>query len=264
MSVFDHMAWAKRQKTGSVGRKAVLMALAERTGDRPTCWPSQVLIAEETEQSVRTVRRHLGDLEEQGLIRSSRTYQTEDGAPISRGRARNRYELLIDQPVRMSGEKAADQADKSDRPSGQTGTTKRTRVAAELPVLEEPSLEHPPNPPSGSSPGALFEAPPAESDLTAMFEEFWMIYPRRVAKAEARRAWKTAIRSAPVDEIMEGARRYTAETEGRDPAHIAHPATWLRGQRWEDEPGSNATRPRNGASGRVTVSRVQREGRIEA
>lgn len=242
MSVFDHMAWAKRQKTGSVGRKAVLMALAERTGDRPTCWPSQVLIAEETEQSVRTVRRHLGDLEEQGLIRSSRTYQTEDGAPISRGRARNRYELLIDQPVRMSGEKADDQADKSSRPSGQTGTTKRSPVAAELPVLEEPSLEHPPNPPSDSSPGALFEAPPAESDLDAEFEAFWKRYPRRVGKGHAQRAFRTARRVASMEAIFAGVDRYASEVAGSELRFVAHPSSWLSAHRWEDEPGANLRR----------------------
>lgn len=155
MSVFDHMAWAKAQKTGSVGRKAVLMALAERTGDKPTCFPSQELIAAETEQSVRTVRRALDDLEAAGFISHERRYTTEDGVALGRGKACNRYTLLIDQPANLSCGQP--------RPTGQPDTTNRptegdqpdTAMASEVPSSGLPSED-----PSFFAADAAAEPPP--------------------------------------------------------------------------------------------------------
>lgn len=164
MSVYDTMAWAKAQVTGSVGRKAVLMALAERTGEQPVCWPSQALLAAETEQSVRTVRRCLADLEAAGLIVSKRCYTLPDGTSLPRGKARNEYTLLVDQADSLTssdpgpsgqgcgllvGGPSGQIVTLVPRPSGQTETTKRpngadqadTVVAAEVPVLELPSSE---------------------------------------------------------------------------------------------------------------------------
>lgn len=74
MSV-EAMTWALRRRAGSVGHKAVLMALADRAGFDGTCFPSQKLIAEETEQGLRTVQRQLDDLETAGLIARERRYR---------------------------------------------------------------------------------------------------------------------------------------------------------------------------------------------
>lgn len=142
MSVFDHMAWAKRQKTGSVGAKAVLMALAERTGDEPVAFPSQIRLAEETEQSERTVRTHLARLEELGLIKRSRRYVDSRGRQLPRGKACNQYELLIDQPANIAG--GPDEPD--DGPTGNEDTTNRQAVAGEEPWVD-PHENHTPAPP---------------------------------------------------------------------------------------------------------------------
>lgn len=144
-TAYDTMAWAKSQRTGSVGRKAVLMALAERTGEEPVCWPSQALLAAETEQSERTVRRHLAEMEEAGLIASRRCYTLSDGTRLPRGRARNEYRLAVDQPDKLaawSGGSTGQSGRLVARPTGQPGTTNRTpaadqpdtAVSSELPV----------------------------------------------------------------------------------------------------------------------------------
>lgn len=75
------------------------------------------------------------------------------------------------------------------------------------------------------------------------FDAFWNIYPRKEGKAKARLAWMKAIRQAEIDTIMAGAQRYR-DDPNRDPAFTAHPATWLNGDRWEDEPlPSRSSRP---------------------
>jgi len=70
------------------------------------------------------------------------------------------------------------------------------------------------------------------------FDKFWAAYPRRIAKGAARKAWDKAIKNgADPDEIIWGARAYASLP--RDPAdglkYVAHPATWLNAERWEDE-----------------------------
>lgn len=68
----EAIMWARSVTTGSVGRKAVLLVLADYADERGECFPSQQLIAEHTEQSVRTVQRQIADLEAAKLIRRER------------------------------------------------------------------------------------------------------------------------------------------------------------------------------------------------
>jgi len=67
------------------------------------------------------------------------------------------------------------------------------------------------------------------------FSEFWDSVPRKVAKGQARKAWKTAVKKAPPETIIAAMKRYAKEREGKDAQFTAHPATWLNGERWADE-----------------------------
>ncbi len=66
------MAWAKAQKAGGPGIKAVLLVLADYADEQWSCFPGQQRIAEETEQSIRTVRAQLETLERR--VRVPKTY----------------------------------------------------------------------------------------------------------------------------------------------------------------------------------------------
>jgi len=69
-----------------------------------------------------------------------------------------------------------------------------------------------------------------------MFDEFWSIYPRKIAKAVARKAWSklTAEQQLMAAKVIDSHCQYwkTKETELE---FIPHPATWLNQERWEDE-----------------------------
>lgn len=70
-----------------------------------------------------------------------------------------------------------------------------------------------------------------------MFDAFWSVYPRRIAKGHARLAFrKQAMHTDPVA-IVNGAKKYAAftETQKIDQQYIPHPTTWLNGERWEDD-----------------------------
>lgn len=68
------------------------------------------------------------------------------------------------------------------------------------------------------------------------FETFWNIYPRKVAKRDALKAWKGVMsgKDAPtVAQVLAGVERYKAQK--LDPKFVAYPASWLRAGRWSDE-----------------------------
>jgi hypothetical protein len=68
------------------------------------------------------------------------------------------------------------------------------------------------------------------------FETFWRAYPRREAKGAARRAYEKARKSVSAETILQGAERYARERTFEDPKFTKHPATWLNGECWGDEP----------------------------
>jgi hypothetical protein len=91
------------------------------------------------------------------------------------------------------------------------------------------------------------------------FEEFWRIYPRKVGKGTARRAWAKAITGTSLEKITAAATRYASREfarmsagENPDLRYTAHPATWLNAERWDDETmptvGAPKTSPHGGRS----------------
>ena len=81
----------------------------------------------------------------------------------------------------------------------------------------------------------------ADHPMTRMddsFTRFWDAYPRKVAKQEAAKAWS----KIKVDEALQGrilaaldAQKKSDQWTRENGKYIPHPATWLRGRRWEDE-----------------------------
>ena len=67
----------------------------------------------------------------------------------------------------------------------------------------------------------------------ALFNDFWKAYPRKKGKGQAERAWTAAVKSAAPEEIIAGLLRVKWPS---DPQFIKHPATWLNGRCWLDEP----------------------------
>ncbi len=69
------------------------------------------------------------------------------------------------------------------------------------------------------------------------FDKFWAAYPRKVAKAEARKAWaQTASIRPDTDSLIKAVLSHcrTEQWMKSNGAFIPHAATWLRGERWED------------------------------
>lgn len=83
---------------------------------------------------------------------------------------------------------------------------------------------------------SLEQAESFEERVRDSFEEFWAAYPRKVAKAHARKMWArltegqrfAALQSLPVH-------IHYWRAAGREMERIPHAGSWISGERWEDE-----------------------------
>jgi hypothetical protein len=64
------------------------------------------------------------------------------------------------------------------------------------------------------------------------FDEFWNLYPKRVAKADALKAWNKAIKRKSPEELLKLTKVYS---EGKlpDQTYIPYPASWLNKELYE-------------------------------
>lgn len=67
---------------------------------------------------------------------------------------------------------------------------------------------------------------------TDRFDEFWAAYPKHRGKKDAQRAFRK-VRPSDVDKILSALE--AQKRTWNDPQFIPYPATWLNGERWEDE-----------------------------
>jgi len=73
------------------------------------------------------------------------------------------------------------------------------------------------------------------------FEAFWKLYPRRVSKGQAAKAYAAALKKTGAPAILAAITAQVPKlTAVSDPKFIPMPATWLNGERWLDEAPSLA------------------------
>ena len=69
------------------------------------------------------------------------------------------------------------------------------------------------------------------------FEEWWSVYPRKIAKPNALRAYQVALKKTTSDVLLSTVGKLAGEWSGRSREELKfcpHPATWLNGERWND------------------------------
>ena len=66
------------------------------------------------------------------------------------------------------------------------------------------------------------------------FEDFWALFPRKVAKLDARKSWARIPESCHL-EILVALVEWRRVWADKDYEYLPYPATWLRGERWTDE-----------------------------
>jgi Helix-turn-helix domain len=246
---FDAQAWARKIKTGSPSRKAVLMSIANRANDSDgACWPSQRRIADETEFSERTVREALKDLEDMDLIRRVKRRDTTDmiylnmedpgdGSTITpaaavaggggrRSRSSDYRQELPRQQLPVAPEAAAGD-ERQQLPVGAEAVAGDHRKQLPTNLSDEPTLNLSDEPKEKRRLNPSF---PEDS-----FDQFWKLYPDKKGKQLCREIWERKIECGKTDfeEIIGGLRKYIRCKPADRP--WLNPSTFLNQARWEDE-----------------------------
>ena len=77
--------------------------------------------------------------------------------------------------------------------------------------------------------------------IDADFDEFWKLYPRRIGRLAAERAYEKARKRATADAILAGLMLFNRNLPHEE-RFICHAQTWLNQGRWMDElPGVRQT-----------------------
>lgn len=220
------MSWqavsmAMKHRVGTPTRKAILLVIAEHcNADGENCTARYSTIADEAEVGLRSVKRAVPEMLAAGVL---------IGEP-------GRLGVAMERDIHMTN--GATQAPKRGH-SGTTSTGEAVppRHHAVPPRHREGATVAPPSEPVQNQSSTGPRAADAATDSNPDFIAFWSTYPKRADKGHARRAWRTAIRKATPAEIIAGAERYRDDPT-RNPKYTANPATWLNGERWNDEAGS--------------------------
>lgn len=84
---------------------------------------------------------------------------------------------------------------------------------------------------------AASEAAQQQDAQLDRFGAFWIVYPKKKSREEAKQAWIAAIgRGADPERMIAAATAYANERDGKDPQYTKHPATWLNKGCYDDEP----------------------------
>lgn len=202
----------------TLGDIAVFTALSIFANERREAWPSLKVLRELLESegltiSERTIARHISALESAGAI--SRTKST-DRTGRQNG-VRYRLDLL---QTNLSA-----RGDKSVSPKGVPNLSpKQTKET-------DSNKQSPSSPP--------------RDQIDADFEAWWLLVPRKVGKGQARTKYRSARKKVDAATLRAGIERYAAlvKRKGTEAQFIAHPATWLHGERWLDEEPPPRTEP---------------------
>jgi len=73
------------------------------------------------------------------------------------------------------------------------------------------------------------------NNYSVQFEEFWKLYPRKLAKKKAEESFKKAVKVVDSKDIIAGLKKYLTVWAGKEHDFIPHASTWLNQHRWEDE-----------------------------
>jgi hypothetical protein len=65
-----------------------------------------------------------------------------------------------------------------------------------------------------------------ENTVDDSFDTFWLLYPKKIAKADAVKAWKQVLKKKTADEMIALTKAYS-ESKLPDMTYIPYPASWL-------------------------------------
>jgi hypothetical protein len=198
----EAVALVLNQSKATGRAKLVLIGIANHLGDQGA-WPAISTLARYANASERSVKRDIQELVELGELRVEL-----QNAPTRNQYKTNLYWITISSGVTDLASGVTDWVSRGDS-SGKSGVTPVGTQNINI-TIKEPSIET------------------SEND----FDKFWNLYPKKVAKADALKAWNKAIKRKSADELLKLTKVYS---EGKlpDMTYIPYPASWLNKELYE-------------------------------
>jgi len=199
------LVWARIEFVCRIGGR-------DRVEDEDGIWwvVSKPKLAQDIGLSERTVRSTLEKLISQGHIEAKMV----DESAWDRSLAYRAVGALS--AGRAHQTKMSDASDENGRCIGPNRPIDQTKMA-DVPYIEEVKKKN------------IIDAD------DAAFEEWWIHYPRKVSKGQARKAYKTALKKTDHDTLIAAVKAFSASVAETEAQFIAHGSTWLNGERWLDE-----------------------------
>jgi len=182
--------------------KLVLLGIANHLGDHGA-WPSISTLARYANASERSVKRDIQELVELGELKVEL-----QNAPTKNQYKTNLYWITISSGVTDSASGVTDWVSRGDS-SGKSGVT-----------------------PVGTQNIIRTIKETSKKTSNDRFDEFWNLYPKKVAKADALKAWNKAIKRKTADELI-GLTKAYSESKLPDITYIPYPASWLNKELYE-------------------------------
>jgi hypothetical protein len=198
----EAVALVLNQSKATGRAKLVLIGIANHLGDQGA-WPAISTLARYANASERSVKRDIQELVELGELKVE-----VQNAPTQTQYKTNLYWLTIGSGVTDSASGVTDWVSRGDS-SGKSGVTPVGTQNIIL-TIKEPSMKQ------------------AENE----FDNFWNLYPKKVAKSEALRAWNKATKKKTADELLKLTKAY-AEGKLPEDKYIPYPASWLNKELYE-------------------------------
>ncbi len=193
-------ALAMQQKGLKPATKIVLYWIADHhNSETGACFPSLTTLSEECEMSKRAVQMHIEQLHQVGLIEKVQRTRS-NGSKTSNG---YRLKLTKQEWQNLPGAMAK---------------------SASAPVQNLPVLNLVSN-----NLGNI-----TSKDMS-IFDDLWKIYPKKVGKGTARKALSKALTKATIEQIQHSLALFVRAWGSQDKKFMPHLATWLNGERWDDE-----------------------------
>jgi hypothetical protein len=196
--------WRNSKSKGRA--RLVLLSIADHQGEIGA-WPSIETLAKMVNSSPRSVQRDI-----QELINLGELQVDFRSAPTSGPYKANRYWVKV---------------------SGVTGEVPEvTNTASEVTDLDSEVTESASEVTAGGVLTLNRTLTKPIQEASERFDEFWDLYPKKIAKGDALKAWNKATKKKTADELLKLTKAYS---EGQLPEvkYIPYPASWLNKELYE-------------------------------
>lgn len=195
-------ALAMRQVGLKPATKIVLYWIADHHNESTgKCFPSHKRLSQLCEMTDRSIRTHIEFLINAGLLTKQDNYR-DNGSQTS-----NSYALHL-----MDTE------------------TPRKNIPTPLEKISDPPQKNLPTLNLGNN-NLVNE----QVNIELHFDRFYQMYPRKIGKGAAKKAFFLALKKSSAQKIIDAALEYNRACAGKDKKFIPHPSTWLNQERWDDE-----------------------------